>query len=178
VKTKHLLPLLFSLLIIHAGAGEFRFVHMETTGLCNSVHVGNEKETAIVITKDSDADAVALLDALLNKQIYGTQGVQDHRGAKWEQAIILIGEFASKTKRTTSGPNTAPSEEYRDFRITGLKVLFPVSRFEVAGDRDPIVGPVIIETHFGFDSLFPHGVTSNGKPIDLSNHAIKRGESK
>ena len=177
MKTKVLL-LLFSLIAGYAGAGEFRFVHVETTGLCNSVHTGNEKETTIVITKDSDAEAVALLGALLDKQIYGTKGVQDHQGAKWEQAIVLIGEFASETKRTESGPNTAAPEDYRDFRITGLKVLFPVSRFEVAGGGNPIDGPMIIETHFSFVSLFPRGVALNGKPINLSKHAIERGESK
>ena len=179
MKTKHLLLLvLLSLITCRAGAGEFRFVHMETTGLCNSLHTGNEKETTVVITKDSDAEAVAVLNALLDKQIYGTKAVQDHLGAKWEQAIILIGEFASETKRTESGPNTAAAEDYRDFRITGIKVLFPMSRFEVAAGGNPIDGPMIIETHFSFISLFPHGVALNGNPVDLSKHAIQRGESK
>ena len=174
---KHLL-LLFSLIAGHTSAGEFRFVHEETTGLCNSVHTGHEKGTTIVITKDSDAEAVALLGALLDKQIYGTKGIKDHHGAKWEQALVLIGEFTSETKRTQGGPNTAGSEDYRDFRITGLKVLFPVSRFEVAAGGNPIDGAMIIETHFSFVSLFPRGVALNGKPIDLSKHAIERGESK
>ena len=179
MKTKNLLLLmLFSFIAGQVGAGEFRFVHEESTGLCNSVSAGNEKATTIVITKDSDAEAVALLGALLDKQIYGTKGVQDHRGAKWEQAIVLVGEFASETKRTEGGPNTAVPEDYRDFRITGIKVLFPVSRFELAAGGNPIDGPMIIETHFSFTSLFPHGVALNGKPIDLSKYAIARDKSK
>ena len=175
---KHWLPLLFVFITLQARAGEFRFVHKETTGLCNSVQTGSDKETTIVITKDSNAEAVALFRALLDKQIYGTKGVEDHQGAKWEQGVILMGEFTSETKRTKGGPTTAGSQDYRDFRITGIKVLFPVSRFEVAAGGNPIDGPVIIETHFSFASLFPSGLALNGKPIDLSKHAIKRGESK
>lgn len=174
----HLLLLLFSFVAGHVSAGEFRFVHMETTGLCDSVYTSNGQKITIVITKDSDAESVALLGALIDKQIYGTQSVQDHRGAKWEQAIILIGEFASEKKRTEGAPNSAGSEDYRDFRITGLKVLFPVSRFEVAVGGNPIDGPMIIETHFSFVSLFPRGVAFKGMPIDFSKHAIARDETK
>ncbi len=175
---KYWLPLLFAILAGHVGAEEFRFIHRETTGLCNSVHAQNGQETTIVITKDSDAKSVALFGALLERQIHGTNGVESHRGAKWEQGIVLIGEFTSETQRTEGGPNTAAPENYRDFRITGIKVLFPVSRFEVAAGGNPIDGPMILETHFSFASLFPHGVALNGKVIDLSKHAIVRGESK
>jgi hypothetical protein len=168
------------MLVAQLDAAEFRFKCLAagTTGLSHSVYDDKGKETMIVLTKDSDSVAREILAALIQKQVSGTKGVEDHEGAKWEQGIILVGDFASKTKLTKSGPNTAPPEKYRDFRITGIKVLFPVSRFEVAGGGNPIDGPMIIETHFSFDSLFPHGVILNGKPIDLSKHATKRRESK
>ncbi len=35
-----------------------------------------------------------------------------------------------------------------------------------------------METHFGFESLFPKGVNIMGKAIDLSKHKEKRSDSK
>jgi hypothetical protein len=166
------------LFVAQVHAGEFRYHHMETTGLCDVVYAENGQATTVIFTKDSDAAALAILKALLAKLIYGTKGVENHEGARWEQRIMLIGDFTSKTKRTESRPNTASPEDYRDFRVTGVKLYFPLSRFEIAAGGNPILGPVIIETHFGFDSLFPHGITLKGKPIDLSKHATKRSDSK
>jgi hypothetical protein len=174
---KHLL-LLVSLAIGHVGAEEFRFVHKETTGLSSFVNTRGDKEIAIVITKDSDANAVALLDALLQKQIYGTKDTEDRQGAKLEQAIFLSGEFTSETKRTASGTNTAMPEDYRDFRITGIKIRFPISRLNVAAGGNPIDGPMILETHFSFASLFPTGFDLHGKPVEFSKHTMDRNESK
>ena len=159
-------------------AEEFRFQCVgEVTGLCDSVRDNAGKKTTIKITKDSDPESLAVFLALQRRQIYGTEGVEDHQGAKWEQGIILVGDFASETKRTKGGPTMAPPENYREFRMTGIKVLFPVSRFEVAAGGNVIDGPMIIETHFGFDSLFPQGVALNGKPFDLAKHVAKRSAS-
>jgi len=170
---KHLLLSLF-LFVTQVHAAEFRYHHMETTGLTDAVYSKNAKGMTIIFTKASDTESLVILEALLAKQIYGTKGVENHEGARWEQGIILIGDFTSKTKRTESRPHTAGPEDYRDFRVTGIKVHFPLSRFEIAAGGNPIDGPVIIETHFGFESLFPHGITLNGKPIDLSKHTTKR----
>ena len=177
--SKRLLLLLF-LFAAQVGAAEFRFKCLAagTTGLDHFVYDNKGRETTIIITKNSDSEALEILDALIQKQVFGTKGVEDHEGAKWEQRIIVIGEFTSEMKRTKYVLHGVATEPYRDFRITGIKVLFPVSPFEIAAGGNPIDGPVIIETHFSFASLFPHGLALNGKPIDLSKHAIEHRKSK
>jgi hypothetical protein len=106
--------------------------------------------------------------------VWDGNGKENHQGATWEQGIILVGEFSSGVKRTPGGLRMAPSEDYREFRMTGIKLLFPVSRFEVAAGGNDIDGPMIIETHFSFASLFPEGVKVEGKAIDLDKHVAKR----
>ena len=172
--------LLFLIIAIWpAEADEYRFRCMgEVTGLCDFVYDAQGKETTIIIARDSDPECLALFKALQQKRIYGTKGVEDHTGVKWEQVIILTGEFTSKPKRTKSAPNMAPSEEYRDFKITGLKIRFPISRFVEIREGVEIDGPVLMETHFGFESLFPQGVKFFGKTIDLGKHVEKRPDSK
>ena len=175
---KLFLLLFFSLTWVTA-AEDYRFRCIgETTGLCDYVYDAQGKETTIIIAKDSDPECLALFKALQQKRIYGTKGVEDHTGVKWEQAIILTGEFTSKSKRTKSAPNMAPSEEYRDFKITGLKIRFPISRFVEIREGVEIDGPVLTETHFGFESLFPQGVKFVGKTIDLGKHVEQRSDAK
>jgi|GEM_PF-1301863 len=175
---KLFLLLFFIISIWPAEAGEYRFRCIETTGLCDLVYDAQGKETTIIIARDSDPECLALFKALQQKRIYGTKGVEDHTGIKWEQVIILTGEFSSKTKRTKSAPNMAVSEEYRDFKITDLKIRFPISRFVEIQEGKVIDGPVIMETHFGFESLFPQGVKIMGKTIDLSKHVVENSETK
>lgn len=174
LQTKLLLLLLLVVSVSSSVATEYRFRHAETTGLCDFVCDSQGRETTIVIASNSDSECLALLKALQQKRVYGTKGMEDHMGIKWEQAVFLTGEFASKPKRTESGPNTASPEEYRDFKITGLEVRFPLSRFIEIPEGNVIDGPIIMETHFGFDSLFPQGVKFVGKPIDLSKHVKPR----
>lgn len=178
-KVHHLSMLLLVLFgfVLRAGGEDFRFRCMgETTGLCDFLCDAAGKETTIKISSDSNPECLVLFKALQTKRVYGTKGLENHEGAKWEQAIILTGEFLSPLKWTESGPNTAPSEQYRDFKITGLKVRFPLSRFVDA--TDVIAGPVIMETHFGFDSLFPQGLRLTGKLIDLGKHTAKKSDTK
>ena len=176
---KLFLLLFFIISIWPAEAGEYRFRCIgEVTGLCDFVYDAQGKETTIIIARDSDPECLALFKALQQKRVHGTKGVEDHTGAKWEQAIILTGDFTSKTKRTQSAPNMAVSEEYRDFKITGLKIRFPISRFVEIPEGNVIDRPIIMETHFGFESLFPQGVKIMGKTIDLSKHVEQRSDSK
>lgn len=169
--------LLFFIFTWPGAADEYRFRCIEAIGLCDLVYDAKGKETTIIIDHDSDPECLALVKALQQKRIHGTKGVEDHMGFKWEQAIFLTGEFTSKIKRTDSGPNTAPSEEYRDFKISGLKIRFPLSQFVEIQEGNVIDGPIIMETHFGFDSLFPQGVKFVGKAIDLSKHVEQRLDS-
>ena len=164
------LLLLCLLTAANASASEFRYRHLETTGLTDRVYDRAGVDTAIVFAKDSNVEFLAILRALSERQVYGTKGIERYLGAHHEQGIILAGEFISKTKRTGGGPNTAVSEPYRDFRLTGVKVKFPLTRFELAPSGNPIDGPMILETHFGFNSLLPAGVLVNGKPVDLGRH--------
>ncbi|MCB1276357.1 hypothetical protein [Prosthecobacter sp.] len=178
-KTVHHLSMLLLVLFglaLPVDGEDFRFRCMgETTGLCDFLRDAAGKETTIKISPDSDPGCLVLFKALQTKRVYGTKGWENHEGAKWKQEIILTGVFLSPLKWTESGPNTAPSEQYRDFKITGLKVQFPLSRFVDATD-DP-TGPVIMETHFGFDSLFPQGLRLSGKLIDLGKHTAKKSDA-
>ena len=171
--------LLFFAVTWVTAAEDYRFRCIgETTGLCDFVYDAQGKETTIIISENSDPECLVLFKALQEKRVHGTKGVEDHLGVKWEQAILLTGEFTSKTKRTKSAPNMAASEEYRDFKITGLKIKFPLSRFVEIPEGNVIDGPVIMETHFGFDSLFPQGLKIMGKTIDLSKHVAQTSETK
>ena len=162
-----------------AAADEYRFRCIgETTGLCDFVNDAQGRQTTIIIADDSDPECLVLFKALQQKRIYGTKGVEDHTGVKWEQVIILTGEFTSKPKFTKSGPGTGGSEEYRDFKNTGLKIRFPVSRFVEIQEEGEFDGPILMETHFGFESLFPQGLKFVGKTIDLSKHVEQRLDSK
>lgn len=157
-------------------ADEYRFQCMgAVTGLCDHVYNKDGEKTAIKIDF-ANREAAEVFLALQKKRIYGTQDFEDHMGVRWEQGIILIGDFTSEVKHTPAGPNTAASEPYRDFRCTGIKIKFPVWRFQeaVADQVDP---PVFLETHFSFDSLFPQGLAVNGKPIDLSRHSADPKQS-
>lgn len=156
------------------GLKEFRFVHEKTTGLANSVCTDGKRKTSIVITKDSDPESVALLDALIATGIHGTNGGQFYMGVKWEQTVMLVGEFVSEPKRTEGAPDASLREAYRDFRVKDIKVIFPLSRLETAQGANQIGGSKILVTHFSFASILPNGVALHGKPIDLGRHASGR----
>ncbi|MEA3212258.1 MAG: hypothetical protein QOE70_5315 [Chthoniobacter sp.] len=168
---KLLVATLFLTLTLSAQAGEYRFQCLgEVTGLCDIVYDKDGKETTIKIDY-GDPESAAIFLALQKKRIYGTNGFKEHMGVKWMQEIHLLGEFTSEMKRTPSGPGMAASEPYRDFRMTGIKLVFPVWRFQEAS-VDQVDPPVFLETHFDFDSLFPQGLKLEGKQIDLKKHAI------
>lgn len=157
-----------------ASAGEFRYHHLNgVTGLGNVVVDSKGKKTTIIISKDSDAKSLAVLDAFQDAEMCGTEKPHTVRGAYFEQHLILVGEFTSDEKRTKDVANGAPPEPYRDFRVTGFKAVFPFYRFVTAPKGNVIDGPFLIEVHFGFDSLFPEGITCDSKPIDLQNYSVK-----
>jgi hypothetical protein len=172
-------PLLLSLLLTVsiAGAEEFRYRHLDgATGLGNVVVDSKGKETTIIISKDSDEKSLAVLEAFQDAQMCGTEKPHTIRGAYFEQHLILLGEFASVEKRTKYVENGAAPEPYRDFKVTGFKVVFPFYRFVTAPKGNEIDGPFLIEAHFGFDTLFPDGISFDKKPIDLQNHSVKPKE--
>ena len=173
-------PILFSFALIwltfiraiSADAGEYRFTCMgEVTGLCDTVHDKEGKEVMVKLDF-SDRESAVIFKEFQKKGIYGTKGLKDHEGVKWQQQIVLVGEFSSGTKWTVGGPNAAPSEPYRDFRVSGIKLGFPLWRFQECGGEDPSTRPVFMETHFSFDSLFPQGIWHNGKLIDWNQHTL------
>lgn len=166
-------PIVSILLFFVAACGqaaEYRFQCFgEVTGLCDVVYDENGKATTVKIDY-ADPESAALFLALQKKRIYGTKAFEDHMGVKWEQKIILVGEFTSDTKVTEGGPTKAGAEPYRDFRMTGIKLAFPVWCFRDAAGDDVTSLPVFMEIHFGFDSLFPSGVKLRDKQIDLNKH--------
>lgn len=171
--------LLVSLLLAVSavGAEEFRYRRLDgVTGLGNVIVDSKGKETTIVIRKDSDAKSLAVLDAFQDAQMCGTEKPHTIRGAYYEQHLILVGEFTSAEKRTKYVENGAASEPYRDFLVTGFKVVFPFYRFVTAPKGNEIDGPFLIEVHFGFETLFPGGIRFDKMPIDLQNHSVKPKE--
>ena len=163
---------IFLIMVVSIHAGEYRFRCLgEVTGLCDLVYDQDGKATTIKLDF-ADRESAAIFLALQKKRIYGTTGFEDHWGVKYEQGISLIGEFTSEVKMTPDAPNMAASEPYRDFRVTGIKLQFPVWRFQEVPTDDPSASPVFMETHFSFESLFPQGLEADGKPIDLRKHSI------
>jgi len=158
-------------------AKEFRYHHMDgVTGLGNVVVDSKGKETTIIISKDSDPEALAVLDAFQDAELCGTKKPELIRGAHFDQHLILVGEFTSDMKRTENVKNGAGSEPYRDFKVTGFKAVFPFCRFVTAPKGNEIDGPFLMETHFGFDTLFPNGISIDKKLIDLERHSVKPKE--
>jgi hypothetical protein len=163
--------LLLLLTAAHAvHAGEYRFMCLgEVTGLCDVVSDKQGKRTMIKLDF-ANPESAALFLALQKARIYGTKGVEVHMGVRWEQGIYLEGEFTSGIKLSKGESGwSVPSEPYRDFRVTNVKLAFPVMRFRDAGD-DPVCAPVFMEIHFDFESLFPDGLKVEGKPVDFRKH--------
>ncbi len=172
-----LLLLCLLLTVSTTGAEEFRYRHLDgVTGLGNVVVDSKGKETTIIISKDSDEKSLSVLDAFQDVQMWGTEKPRTIRGAYFDQHLILLGEFTSDEKRTNYVENGAVPEPYRDFKVTGFKVVFPFYRFVTAPKGNEIDGPFLIEVHFGFDTLFPDGINFDKKPIDLQNHSVKAKE--
>ena len=165
------------LAVSNADAEEYRYRHLDgVTGLGNVVVDSKGEETTIVITKDSDEKSLAVLGAFHDAQMCGTEKPHTIRGAYFEQHLILLGEFTSAEKRTKYVENGAAPEPYRDFKVTGFKVVFPFYRFVTAKKGNEIDGPFLIEVHFGFDTLFPDGISFANNPIDLQHHSVKPKE--
>ena len=176
MKLRILLLVLLAAASVSFGA-DFRYYNMSTTGMGNVVIDASGKETTILISETSDAEALAIIDALQADDICGTRSVDNGHGVPFDQHIILVGEFTSKVKRTKYSPHAAVVEPYRDFKITGIRVVFPFSRFPKPKSGE-LEGPYILETHFGFDTLFPTGIKVAGKPIDLTKHTVERKNAK
>lgn len=171
-----LIIVLFLIGSLGAQAGEYRFrCQGVVTGLCDLIYDAEGRETTVKLDF-VDPESAAVFQALQKKRIYGTKGFEDHQGVRWEQGIFLVGEFASEKKWTPSAPNMAQSEAYRDFKVTGVKLVFPVWRFQECEEvEDPSARPVFLETHFSFESLFPLGLKHEGKPIDWNKHTVVKG---
>ncbi|MES2568903.1 MAG: hypothetical protein V4710_02480 [Verrucomicrobiota bacterium] len=169
---KLLVATLFLASALNAQAGEYRFECFgAVTGLCDHVYEKNGKETTVKL-HFADPESAEIFLALQQKRIYGTKGFKDHMGVRWEQGIYLVGEFASGIKRTPEGPNMAGSESYRDFKVIGIKLVFPVWRFQESLPDNPPDSMPYMETHFSFRTLFPQGLQIKGKQIDFGKHTI------
>ena len=149
-------------------ADEYRYKQMVTTGLQERIFDKNGKGTTIVFSKESNAEAIFLLRSIIGLGgIGGTKGKEDWRGVPFEQAIILNGRLKSENRRTSSGPELAEAEDYREFVLEDVMVRFPLIRH----CPGKIIDTAYLETHFSYDTLFPDGLKFKGEPIDLAKHA-------
>lgn len=167
----------FLLFLTTGHAGEFRFEHWEgCTGVCHVLYDGKGPAIPIRFSKQGNKEADAILDALLSAGAYGERGVQeDSRGVKWTQEIVLVGELSKEKKLVeTSESGVTAGGSYQEFTLKDIKLVFPFSRWvTVKNERWPVEGPVILETHFDIDSIFPDGLKLDGKDIELRKHTYK-----
>lgn len=173
---------LFLTLIISAHAEEYRFRCMgEVTGLCDRLYDAEGKET-IVRLDFANREIATVFKALQTKRIYGTRSPEDHEGVSWEQAIYLTGEFTSELSsvippeelRDRPELQVTPIEPHRQFKVTGLRLQYPVWRFQEILKEGEVDGPVMMEVHFSHHSLFPDGISLNKKSIDLAKYSRER----
>lgn len=174
---KHFLCfLIFS--VAYGHADEYRFMCMgEVTGLCDQVYDQKGQATTVKLDFASPETAAVFL-ALQKKRIYGTKGFDDHLGVAWEQGVYLTGEFTSEIRRTKTMINSAPPEPYRQFKVTGLRLNFPVWRFQEILEDPTVDGAVMMEVHFGYETLFPKGLTLKDHSIDLTKFSRQRPSSR
>lgn len=158
-----------------ACAGDFRYNHNDScTGMGNSVMDAKGVITTISFSKDSDATALHVLRELLRAQIYGSLKPEKCWGVLSDQEIRLSGDFASGVLHSKADPNAAPSEPYRDFKLTGISVAFPFYQVAIAPGGQEIDGPFMMHVHFSFETLLPKGIQKDGVSLDLSKHTLDR----
>lgn len=176
--------LLLILTLVHGtvamlGADEsrFRFHRLEGATTVHPYEVADEKGkvTAVVLSKDSDAASMAILNALIRQQgIWGSHALKkDSRGITWDQGIVLIGSFVSEPKRLPHVPNGAAEGPYREFKVIKINVEFPFARWVETDKNDPVDTPYVVEFHLELRSLIPSGIILEGKPIDLRNYETR-----
>lgn len=147
--------LLFFILLTSAQAEEYRFRCMgEVTGLCDEVYSADGKATTVRLDF-ANREVATVFKALQTKRIYGTLGVKDHEGVSWEQAIYLTGEFTSESSseiqpkeiRDQTALQTTPIQPHRNFKVTSLRLQYPVWRFQEILKEGEVDGPVMMEVH-------------------------------
>ncbi|MEI7912925.1 MAG: hypothetical protein WCK77_25160 [Verrucomicrobiota bacterium] len=149
-------------------AEEYRFQREEGgIGLMDVIVDSKGIGTSIQFDNDSDAKSMAVWGALIDAEINGTAAPCKYNGLFFDQPIIFTGEFTSEVLHTKAVQNGAPSEPYRIFKVKSLEIGFPFCRLKY---RNPsrLAVQTMLETHFGFYSLFPKGIKLDGKKIDLS----------
>ena len=167
-----LLLAFFGLLMGIASGETYRYILGVNTGLQKRVVGKDGTSTSISFSKDSNAEARFLLGQLLELEgINGTDGKDDWNGVTFGQAIIVHGTFEPGVLRTESAPNTAAAEEYRRFMLEKIEVKFPLVRQRPG----KVFGTGYLETHFGFETLFPDGLMFEGRELDLRRYTAKGG---
>ncbi len=101
---------------------EYRFGHLETTGLTSGIFIpGSSRQLGqpegypdvyIVFSKDSDRDAVRSLEFLDYKVLHQNAPAEREGGG-----IELVGVLNSKVRHTPNKPGMAESEPYQEFRL-------------------------------------------------------------
>ncbi len=151
-------------------ADEYRYNLMVTTGLQERVFDQEGKETTIILSKKSDAEARFFLTKIQEPGgINGTKGLEQWRGAPFEQAIILKGRLDPKVQRSSSAPNTAKPEDYQEFILEEVMIRFPIVRHRPG----ILFDTAYLETHFTFDTLFPEGLLFDGRKVDFDKHTAR-----
>lgn len=163
--------------MLGADESRFRFHRLEGATTVHPYEVADEKGkvTTVVLSRDSDAASMAILNALIRQQgIWGSLALmKDSRGITWDQGIVLIGSFVSEPKRPPYIPNGAAEGPYREFKITKINVEFPFARWVETDKDDPVDTPSVVEFHLELRSLIPSGIILDGKPLDLRNYETK-----
>jgi hypothetical protein len=157
-------------------AEEFRFTREEGgMGLSNAIIDSKGVHTYIRFDDNSDAKALTVWAALIDAEIDGTSKSCEYNGMFFDQPIIFTGEFTSEVLHTEALHtealrNIVPSQPYRIFKVNSVKIGFPFSRLKYPLGLTPDSEGSVLETHFGFMTLFPKGIKYDGKKLDLSEY--------
>lgn len=124
---------------------EYRFVHMETTGITSFVVVAGS-EIAIEFSKESDPEAVQGLYSLRGEVLF-----PNARQDRENEGIVLVGALDPEIRHTPTTPAGAKylmptSEPYQELRLVGWYLRAPFPRYHhVQTPMDDGVEPAITQ---------------------------------
>ena len=150
--------------------GKFRFERGEgVTGIPTWVYDEKGVETTIRFSKNSNSQAMFVLDSLLSLEgVWGSaKAKRDTRGITYDQAIFLIGEFVTEERLTPKVVNGPSQQLYREFRVSKIEIGIPFSQWIQRDKDDPISSPYAVLFHLSVESIFPKGLSYEGGALDL-----------
>lgn len=122
-------------------AREYRYVHMETTGLTQGIFVPGSvrpkelpegfPDVKVEFSTDSDPDAVRAFHALRGEVLMPNSG-----GDRKHDGIVIVGVLYSDVRMTPDDPRMATSEPYQAFRLVRWYLGAPFPRWMITAEDE------------------------------------------